>query len=78
MVEVASAKKMRLRRGMVWSGDINPARCETATSVPMLSKRSTKRKTKMISKAPMWRAPRMSRWNAVVLIAVRSYDAGCQ
>ena len=36
---------------MVWSGAMRPARSVTATSVPMLSKRSTKRKTKMISKS---------------------------
>ncbi len=51
MVAVASAKKMRLRRGMEWSGAMRPARWVTATRVPMLSKRSTKRKTKMISKS---------------------------
>ena len=55
---------------MVGSDQTSPL--VTATSVPILSKRSTKRNTKMISKAPMCSAPRMSRWNAVALMAVRS------
>jgi len=55
MVELASARKMRLRRNGV-GGAMRPARWVTATRVPMLSKRSTKRKTKIISKAPMWSA----------------------
>ena len=56
-MEVASAKRMRLRRGMEWSAAMRPARLVTATSVPRLSKRSTKKKTKTISSRPLLSAP---------------------
>ena len=57
---------------------MRPARLATATRVPMLSKRSTKRKTKMISKAPTFMAPRRSRWSAVAVMARGSKAMGCQ
>jgi hypothetical protein len=50
-------------------GAMRPARLVTATRVPRLSNRSTKKKTKTISSRPLLSAPRMSSLKAVAASA---------
>ena len=51
-VAMASVHRIRFRRGTALSPWIRPACLVTATSVPRLSNRSTKKKTKTISSSP--------------------------
>ena len=74
MVATESVKRMRLSLGMRPSSPISPARRVTPTKVPILSNRSTNRKTNRISNSPIpyrpEKTPARSSWKAVCAIAV--------